>query len=525
MTLASKPKFQSIQESTDFFLALFPHRYDYLWAEHPQPTDRPDWKTESRHPLSDRLIQQGSYLYGVRFGPTTRYILLDIDKCSIYHPSRDRFAWKRLLAALESLGLVQAVLCTSSYSGGMHLYIPFQTEQKTWEIALVVKTLLENAGFKLTPGQLEVFPNCKPYNPHGEPSHYNGHRLPMQAGSYLLNDDLQMIWGDQATFVRQWQFAQKRNSIDAKRLDRLLKVARRRQYHITHKADKFLNDLNTEIERGWTGPGQTNRLLGRITLRSFIFAHVTYSNKFLNGQELVDDIVSVARSLPGYTDWCQHQQEIEERAKDWARAIEQSRYYPYGTDKPEVALNQDATTETKISRNQQTRLEARERIRQAVADLLNKGTLPMAITERHKALVTYGISGQTLYRHRDLWHPQNLQEEAGGDFQGDAGQDCPWGASCPNNHTNLLGEIGCNSLPGEDLSDLDRVSSLEVGCNSLPGEDLSPSEPRSMTTEEGLAYIKQVLEQIKARSQAEKAKKNDKMAGQSQLVFPIWDEN
>ena len=149
----------------------------------------------------------------------------------------------------------------------------------------------------------------------------------------------------------------------------------------------------------------------------------------------------------------------------------------------------------------------------------------MAITERHKALVTYGISGQTLYRHRDLWHPQNLQEEAGGDFQGDAGQDCPWGASCPNNHTNLLGEIGCNSLPGEDLSDLDRVSSLEVGCNSLPGEDLSPSEPRSMTTEEGLAYIKQVLEQIKARSQAEKAKKNDKMAGQSQLVFPIWDEN
>ncbi len=217
---------QSVQEWHNAFLALFPHRYDYLWAEHPNPVERPEWKTESRHPLSDRLIQQGTYLYGVRFGPTTHYVLLDIDKGSIYHPTRDRFAWRRLVEALEPLGLVQVVACTSSYSGGLHLYFPFDEAQKTWAIALAVSTLLENSGFKLVPGQLEVFPNCKPYSPTGESSLYHGHRLPMQAGSYLLNDDLQMVWGNQETFVQHWQLAQHRNSVDEKLVERIIRASR-----------------------------------------------------------------------------------------------------------------------------------------------------------------------------------------------------------------------------------------------------------------------------------------------------------
>ena len=103
MQLAPSRAFSSVPEGDDPFLALWSHRYDYLWAEHPNPGDRPDWQTESRHPLSDRLLQQGTSLYGVRFGPTTRYCVLDIDKGSAYHPNRDRFAWRRLVAALDDL--------------------------------------------------------------------------------------------------------------------------------------------------------------------------------------------------------------------------------------------------------------------------------------------------------------------------------------------------------------------------------------------------------------------------------------
>jgi len=468
VTLASKPKFQSIQEATDSFLALFPHRYDYLWADHPQPTERPEWKTESRHPLSDRLIQQGSYLYGVRFGPTTRYILLDIDKGSIYHPSRDRFAWKRLLAALESLGLVQAVLCTSSYSEGMHLYIPFQEEQKTWEIALAIKTLLENTGFKLTPGQLEVFPNCKAYNPHGAPELYNGHRLPMQAGSYLLNADLQMIWGDQTTFVRQWQFAQRRNTIKKSILTRTIKAARRKQYQISHKADKFLNDLNTEIEQGWTGKGQTNRLLGRITMRSYIFAHVENGGDPLEGEALVQDIVAIARSLPGYADWCQHQHEIEKRARDWVKAVETSRYFPYSTQKTAASSAVNKTNPIERSWNQRQKLDARERIRQALADLLEKNTLPAGAKARMLALARYHISGTTLYKHPDLWHPFYFQPEDNAASHEGSSEDCLVRASSEENPSNLLGETGCNSSADGHSNPVEGTELTSTGCNLTP---------------------------------------------------------
>lgn len=507
MKLAPSPCFISVQEWNDAFLDLWPHRYDYLWAQHPNPGERPEWKTESRHPLSDRLIKQGAYLYGVRFGQTTRYIVLDIDKNSFYHPSRDRFAWKRMVAALESLGLVQAVLCTSSYSGGLHLYLPFDEEQKTWAIALAVTTLLENAGFKLAPGQLEVFPNCKPYAVTGEYGLYNGHRLPMQAGSYLLTQELEMIWGDQKTFVRHWQFAQKRNSIDAKAIDRIIRAARRKQYRLTGKADKFLNDLNAEIEQGWTGLGQTNRILGRITLRSYVFGHVLTQDSPLEGTDLENHVIITARSLPGYEDWCQHQHEIEERVKDWVTSIEQSHYYHYGTNKPLTEPNSSESNTPELTQNEKTRLEARERIRMAVANLLEKEALPMGITERFDVLVTYGISGQTLYRHRDLWHPLYLQIEIIGELQDDVGQDCSWAASCPSNHTNLLLGDGCNPLSEGVSSSHDKEDFLNNGCNSFLDRGLNDLEPKNMTQEEGIAFIKQVLEQVKARSQAEKAKK------------------
>jgi Txe/YoeB family toxin of Txe-Axe toxin-antitoxin module len=524
MTLAA-PQFQTVPEP-DAFLALFPHRYDYLWATHPNPGERPEWQTESRHPLSDRLIQQGASLYGVRFGSTTGYVLLDIDCTSLYHPSRDRFAWRRLVAALESLGLVQSVICTSSYRGGLHLYLPFDQAQKTWAIALAVTTLLENAGFKLAPGQLEVFPNCKPYAANHEYTLYNGHRLPMQAGSYLLNPDLDMIWGDQQTFVQQWQFAQRRNEINGRVIERVIKAARRKQFRITGKADKFLNDLNAEIETGWTGRGQTNRLLGRITLRSYIFGHVLYADAPLEGEALVRDIVRIVESLPGYEEWCQHQSEIEKRAREWVQAIEQSHYFHYGTSKPLVALSSTHRSRAEQSRNEQCRLEARERICQAVADLLEREGLPMGITERFDALVSYGISGQTLYRHRDLWHPRHLQlpevqGELIGDVQSDAGQDCPWGAPCPEDHTNLLGEKGCNSLGDGDCGELDREVEWAIGCNSLPVGELRRVEAKPMTQEEGIAHVKRILDQIQRRRQAEKERRRTRKGLSFQLHLPL----
>ena len=501
-----------VQEWSDEFLALFPHRYDYIWAEHPNPGTKVDWKTETRHPLSDRVIHQGSYLYGVRFGAETSYCLLDIDAGSVYHPNRDPFAISRIVAALEPMGLVSSLICTSSYSGGLHLYFPFSKAQSSWQLAIAVTTLLENAGFKLNPGQLEAFPNPRPYIVEGVPSLFNAHRLPMQTGSYLLNSDFQPIWSNQQVFVQQWNFAQNRNDLDTKLLKQILKQAKRKLFRISGKADKFVNDLNAEIELGWTGSGQTNRLLGRITMRSYIFHHVLSSGKPLEGTALIEDIIETARSLPGYQEWCQHQHEIEHRAEEWAKCIESSHYFHYGDQHGKFKATSEElekAIEKAPTWNQQRAELTRERIRSAIADLLETGSLPSNATARFKTLLDYKIGGGSLYRHRDLWHPNYLTEA---EFnletvvEGDRQSDCAVGASDCHSPTSLFPSTDGNDLPANGSSD-----SLAEIQPELDGNPLSEkgSEPL-----DSVQFVQQTLADIQAYQAARR--EASQIAGQRQ---------
>lgn len=403
-TAIAPQSFQYIQEWDDAFLSLFPHRFDYIWAERPKPGEKPLWKTEKRHPLSDRLIHQGKYLYGVRFGQVTHYVLIDIDAESAYHPKQDRYAIVHLTAALESLGLVSYLACTSSYSGGIHLYFPFDQAQNCYQLADAVAVVLEKAGFILAPGQLETFPNVKPYV-EGQPSLFNAHRLPLQEpGAYLLNQDWQPIYTSQSEFVRSWNFAQVRNTVDSATITRLLKSQKRKRYRLSTRASKFLSDLDAEIEAGWSGHGQTNHLLGRIALREYVFHHLIHGGAPLAGDALAEAIATVARTLPGYAEWCRHQHELEQKALEWARSAEGSRYYPYG-----YGIHQAQAT-LEPSWNERQQLSARERIKCAIADLLNQEKLPSGITARRSAIVAYGISQSTLSKHKDLWHPDYLSD-------------------------------------------------------------------------------------------------------------------
>jgi hypothetical protein len=439
-------RFQSVQELDNQFLALFTHRYDYIWAIHPNPGAKPEWQTETRHPLADRTIQQGSQLYGVRFGTETNYAMLDIDIGSRYHPRQDPFGIDRLLLALEPLGLVSNLIIQSSHSGGLHLYFPFEQAQTSWKIALAISTLLENAGFKLYPGQLEIFPNPKPYATDRKPSLFNAHRLPLQMGSYLLDRDYQPIAYSQNRFVEQWNYCTKRNDLDRKQLDQLIKQLKRHSFKLSGKADKFLNDLNAEIELGWTGYGQTNRLLGRIAMRTYVFHHILYGGEPLADHSLVEKIIDIAKSLPGYQDWCQHQHEIIHRSTEWAKCVEESHYFPYGTKA--LPQSKEEKTIPTISYNQQRTEDARTRIREAIADLLNRSLLSTKATERFKQLLNYGIGGGSLYRHKDLWHPVFLITQ---------------------NSTNLLEGIDGNSNVGDASSDVSCESeyNLAGNCNSV----------------------------------------------------------
>jgi hypothetical protein len=401
MLTHSQP-FRYIPEHTDF-LSLFPHRHSYLWAPHPKPGDRPDWQTETKHPLSDRLIQQGAFLYGVRFGKLTHYLMLDIDASSQYHPSRDPYAITRIVAALEPLSLTHHVSLTSSYSGGLHLYFPFYQGQASWAIANAAAALLEANGIVSTPGQLELFPNPRRYST--SLSDYNGHRLPLQAGSYLLDDDYQPIFTTRDRFVERWNFAEAQNHVSREAIDLVLKqFERRRWMFIQQKALKFLNDLNAEIEPGWTGFGQTNRLLGRIALREYVFFHVLHNTEPLTGLALQMRILEVAIALPGFKQWSKHQDDLPQLICYWARSVEASpKYYPYGGNA--IAAKQEETTS--LSVNQQRSLAARQRIEKAVQELEEVGQFPAGIKARHFALKAKGIGTNTLYKNKDLWYGGN----------------------------------------------------------------------------------------------------------------------
>ncbi|MBD2070540.1 hypothetical protein H6F93_24005 [Leptolyngbya sp. FACHB-671] len=533
MKETSTIRFESVCEWEDTFLSLFPHRFDYIWARHPDLDAPVEWKTESRHPLSDRLIRQGAYLYGVRFGAETNYCLLDIDAGSLYHPKRDPLAVSRIVAALEPLGLVRSVACTSSYSGGLHLYFPFQQVQSSWQLAIALACSLENAGFKLQPGQLEVFPNPKPYAADGNLSLFNAHRLPLQIGSYLLNEAWQPVWTDSQAFVNQWVFAQQYNDIDEKTLKQILKQAKRKHFGISGKAEKFINDLNAEIELGWTGHGQTNRLLGRITMRAYIFHHVLSGGEPLRGEALVGEIVEIARSLPGYQEWCRHQHEIEHRAEEWARCIESSHYFHFGDQSKKVSTTLHdpelvSAVDQSPSWNQRQSAATRDRIRRAIADLLEKNSLPVKATARFQTLLQYGVGGASLYRHRDLWHPTyfdvscfDIDYSDGSPVENESSYESPVeNPPDPQNFntdsqldsvsyasnwlspSSLLSMDGGNSESGQGLGD--RVASstpLDDSNGDTKVDNAASAKFAPLTTSDsllGVQYIQQALSNVKA---------------------------
>lgn len=459
-----------MQEWDDQFLSLFPHRYDYIYAHHPYPGQRPDWQTESRHPLSDRLLNQGAYLFGVRFGQHTRYCMLDIDSGSPYHPKHDPLAISRITAALEPIGLVDFVACTSSASGGLHLYFPFAISQQAWQLATAASVLLDHAGFKVTPGQLEIFPNPKLYVVDGAKNLFNAHRLPMQQGSYLLNHEFEPIFTSQTAFVAHWRFAQGRNDISAANLTQVIREHSRKHYRVSQKAEKFLNDLNAEIEPGWTGPGQTNRLLGRITMRCYIFNHIIHGGVPLEGEALIQEIVKIAKALPGYTTWCQHQHEIEHRATEWANCISNSHYFHYGDQQGKYKAQRSSEQQIpELSWNQQRIIDTQQKIRDTVAQLQAEGKLPTAITARFNILIAAGIGGASLYRYKDLWHPKYQVEELPPtpSLNSSSQLDCAEGASNWPSPTSLLPQNDGNTSNG-NASSLSTDKNQGAEASNLP---------------------------------------------------------
>lgn len=370
--------------------------YRWKWLE-TENTHSPDWKTNEKYPLKPRTLwkyfQDMATIIGVRFGNTTRYALLDLD-----HDSQYLEMMPQIRGALETIGIYRTIPLRSSWSGGVHLYIPLPTPCNTFSVATALRQALEAQGFHISPGQLEIFPNEKAYARRwlGEFTEYNGHRLPLQphTGACLLDDDLQPIGGDLAVFFALWDNAVIQNS--AEELSWALTTARnnhsRRRRRATSAAESWREDLEHIISEGWTDRGQTNRLLKEIACYGRVFLK-------LGGVELYRYILTTAENAPGYAQFCGHHHDIHARAGSWAAAVEKF-YWPLGDEPLRERRSLDSICKQRAN-------DARSRIGYAVKELGEK-LADMGIRDRVKLICDFVCcSPNTLYKNRDLWHPDH----------------------------------------------------------------------------------------------------------------------
>jgi hypothetical protein len=453
MTLTQKTEFRPIPEAENF-LALFPHRWDFIYADRTYGMKKPEWKTESRHSLSDRTLLQGAHLYGVRFGPDTPYAMVDIDTESPYHPRQDEYAIPRLLDTLEPLGLIHHIAITSSSSGGLHLYFPLPEELSTWKVAEALDLTIRNAGFQIKGGTLELFPNLRT----GDRLMYNAHRLPLQdPKSYILNADFQPIFTSHAVFLHQWKFCANQNTTDLATLKLAISTLARRQTKLSTTAQKFLQDLETEVAPGWTDRHQTNHLLGRITLLGYCFGHVIEDlDRPLHGERLVDWAIDKARSLPGFKEFCGHQVSLRRRVREWVRSCESNKnYFPYAIGKSSKPSDLIGDGRSQNAWNILQEQLAQTRITHAM-DGLNGDSL--TIDDLVHYLRSQGISVETLYRHKNLWHPSHRPP------------DLPKSEPSP---ISFLPEIDRNSLFGAGFNAIARAIYQNIDRNPLSSAGLS----------------------------------------------------
>ncbi|MFN7717258.1 MAG: hypothetical protein ACK5QS_17560 [Pseudanabaenaceae cyanobacterium] len=411
------------------FAALFPYEFNWIYK------DDEGWHTQTRYPLSPRDLiakwRSPDQIVGVRFGKTTNYAMLDIDLGSQYHPKQDAHSIERILEELEGIGLFSVLIVRSSDSKGLHLYYPLPEAVSSFGLACAVHHALTQSGLIVKSGQLEIFPNVKAYD-----TEYNGHRLPLQDGSYLLDCNLEPSTQDLKEFLTTWQSEAKWQ--DMTLLSNAIATAPRPQKTYIGKTkrdnSRWRSNLEYRIGIGWTGKGQTNELMFQIGQYGRVFEGIDSQS------ELASYIADRSRACNGFYTYSSHAHEVERLALDKAEYL-MAHYYPWGSKPSHVKRKRIATVKPKTP--------IIERITQAIAQIKDQ-----AFTTTRELLQTLAksirMSLTTLYKHRDLWEPllKNCNTASSNDFEPKDSQDAESVESGQNQSESAVTVLGTNEVLG-----------------------------------------------------------------------------
>lgn len=396
------------------FIALFSHPWHFIQKR----TGESSWSTESRYPIAAANLwhcwKDESTIVGIRFGEMTRYAVIDIDRHSLYHPANDPAALPQIKQALETIGIYRTILVRSSESEGLHLYCPLSESVPTFRLAQAIAYALKSASLQIAAGTLEVFPNAKRYNVD-RPNNYNGHRLPLQKGSFLLNSDFQPVTNDLTFFLDALEMASSGNDITELVNSFTIAEEHARKSNFTKAGEPkgsrgklWKLDCERVIEMGWTAYHQTNQVLGVIAQYGRVF-------KGLADQALEKFVLQTAIACPGYGEFCRHQKEIEQRCRDWAHSAQKA-YTPYVGDRSGNAWKEQKERKSNAYNESQS-ADALDRIKQAIEELRDRAF--DSIREWLNAIAQVArCSIATLYKHRSLWVGCNSQNHL---LEGDTG--------------------------------------------------------------------------------------------------------
>jgi hypothetical protein len=349
----------------------------------------------------------------------TRWLIIDLDIHSPYHPQQNPDWLSQIRNSLEDIGLCRWIVNQSSHSGGLHLYLPLPAPVSSFWASITLKYALESIGIRLKSGHCELYPNPKRYIPQGQGySNFAAIRLPMQpeSGFHPLDDDLNPLpWT-----LDHWlsQFETRAQQQDFPRFTQAIAEAKAnfkvRSYRHPQSLANWESAIALEKDQGWTGPGQTNEKLKRFGCEARVFMGLD------SIESIAAHIQTTAQNSPGFYEYSNHIQDLERRSREVAAwAIKY--YWPIGTppNRQTSYHSSESDPETnkiiQLSYHQHRQEAAQNRIQQAVAQLLETNALPASTTERANAIIAQANVGRkTLYRKTNLplWHPDHLVSDS-----------------------------------------------------------------------------------------------------------------
>ena len=246
-----------------------------------------------------KILAPGVWV-GHRARADVRYVAFDVDAGSRYlEPAQ----LDSLEAELDHLGL-PVVRLRSSDSGGVHLYalLPEATHKETahW----LARAITNRLGWTLAPGQLEVFPSSSKYTLEANPKRFarcHGLRLPGQEGSALWAGG---GWVEEPLAVWQELAAALEVSDETGASGAYVELCEEaQQLRQQHRSPSW---FGRRVIRGgggtirhnihWTGPGQSNGLLGRLANAGYMAGHTTV-------EALAQVVEELALAAPGFMEW------------------------------------------------------------------------------------------------------------------------------------------------------------------------------------------------------------------------------